>query len=114
MRIRDWSSDVCSSDLLTATSPHRAPGSEPPAGSASFHHPDRVRLEAWSAAPGQMRRRDGRAIRRPAPGDRRRSDRHQIGRAPCRERGCQYVEISVVPVELKKKTHTKYINTNQY
>src|SRR3546814_14845859 len=64
MRISDWSSDVCSSDL---------------AGSASFHHPDRVRLEAWSAAPGQMRRRDGRAIRRPAPGDRRRSDRHPGG-----------------------------------
>src|SRR3546814_13380753 len=28
----------------------------------------------------------------------------QIGRASCRARGCQYVEISVVAVPLKKKT----------
>src|SRR3546814_13406645 len=27
----------------------------------------------------------------------------EIGRAPCRERVCQYVEISVVPVSLKQK-----------
>src|SRR3546814_13154650 len=27
----------------------------------------------------------------------------EIGRASCRERGCQYVEISVVAVSLKKK-----------
>src|SRR3546814_17846153 len=30
-----------------------------------------------------------------------------IGRASCRERVCQYVEISVVAVSLKKKTNTK-------
>src|SRR3546814_17214199 len=29
----------------------------------------------------------------------------QIGRASCRERVCQYVEISVFAVSLKKKTH---------
>src|SRR3546814_11878617 len=28
----------------------------------------------------------------------------QIGRASCRERGCQYVKISVCAVSLKKKT----------
>src|SRR3546814_17382180 len=28
----------------------------------------------------------------------------QIGRASCRERGCQYVEISVVAVTFKQKT----------
>src|SRR3546814_13728779 len=28
---------------------------------------------------------------------------HEIGRASCRERVCQYVEISVVAVSLKKK-----------
>src|SRR3546814_12045382 len=27
---------------------------------------------------------------------------HEIGRASCRERGCRYVEISVVAVSLKK------------
>src|SRR3546814_17175838 len=30
--------------------------------------------------------------------------RHEIGRASCRERVCQYVYISVVAVSLKKKT----------
>src|SRR3546814_14442196 len=31
--------------------------------------------------------------------------RHEIGRASCREKVCQYVEISVVAVPLKKKTN---------
>src|SRR3546814_19717845 len=35
---------------------------------------------------------------------------HQIGRAPCRERVCQYVSISGVAVSLKKKK-TKNNNT---
>src|SRR3546814_11869823 len=33
--------------------------------------------------------------------------RHKIGRASCRERVCQYVEISVVGVYLKKKQKYK-------
>src|SRR3546814_18446203 len=32
-----------------------------------------------------------------------RLDQYQIGRESCRERGCQYVELSVVAVSLKKK-----------
>src|SRR3546814_14156307 len=32
---------------------------------------------------------------------------NKIGRATCRERVCQYVEISVVPVSLKKKNTTQ-------
>src|SRR3546814_16112100 len=32
----------------------------------------------------------------------------EIGRASCRERGCQYVYISVVAVSLKKKKQYKY------
>src|SRR3546814_18409821 len=39
-------------------------------------------------------------------GDLRRRPRAQIGRASCRERVCQYVEISVVAVSLKKKNTT--------
>src|SRR3546814_12176464 len=31
----------------------------------------------------------------------------KIGRASCRERGCQYVYISVVAVSLKKKNNTR-------
>src|SRR3546814_13902092 len=30
---------------------------------------------------------------------------YEIGRAPCRDRGCQYVYISVVAVSLKKKKY---------
>src|SRR3546814_11455461 len=37
----------------------------------------------------------------------------QIGRAPCRERECQYVKISVVGVSLKKKTKVEY-DQDQY
>src|SRR3546814_16073300 len=34
----------------------------------------------------------------------------QIGRASCRERVCQYVEVSVVAVSLKKKKIKKNLN----
>src|SRR3546814_1923664 len=62
MRISDWSSDVCSSDLDAP-----APG----------------RRLADRAEPGQPAARPGRyGILRP---------RQQIGRASCRERVCQYV-----------------------
>src|SRR3546814_12745929 len=33
---------------------------------------------------------------------------YKIGRASCRERGCQYVSISVVAVSLKKKNLKTY------
>src|SRR3546814_14508273 len=40
-----------------------------------------------------------------------RYDRHQIGRAPCRERGCTYVYISGGAVSLKKnKTNNSLIH----
>src|SRR3546814_21190406 len=37
----------------------------------------------------------------------------EIGRASCRERVCQYVEISVVAVSLKKKLNKKELNENK-
>src|SRR3546814_3286997 len=80
MRISDWSSDVCSSDLFQrlARSPifrtAKAPGSPPSCRKAVRHeHPprsDRIDNRRWH----------------------RRSDRStEIGRASCRERVCQYV-----------------------
>src|SRR3546814_17005948 len=36
-------------------------------------------------------------------------DRMKIGRASCRERGCQYVSVEVVAVSLKKNTKTTAI-----
>src|SRR3546814_6462661 len=76
MRISDWSSDVCSSDLADA----RAIGEERPArGGELFARPVRRLRHARRARRGVSR-----------GGGRSRED-HQIGRASCRERVCQYV-----------------------
>src|SRR3546814_3570892 len=72
MRISDWSSDVCSSDLYRS---RRRPA-------------ERRRAPHAGPAPGGRRRRRARALCNPAAapeGDR------EIGRASCRERVCQYV-----------------------
>src|SRR3546814_14309633 len=73
MRISDWSSDVCSSDLLSA-----------------------------SVARGRAARRTG----APGPADRHGGHHRQLGRASCRERVCQYVQISVVAGTSKQQEHT--------
>src|SRR3546814_15481753 len=96
MRISDWSSDVCSSDLRDAhlweslqEAIHQLVGNAGLAGAASAGEAD-----------------DGRQ----KPGLGTRLLRSQIGRASCRERVCQYVSISVVAVSIKKKLHVyKYI-----
>src|SRR3546814_1212200 len=86
MRISDWSSDVCSSDLIPDHGERRA-GRDP-----CGPHP-------CAAGRGRAhrggRRRDRRGGRKRGGGE--------IGRASCRERVCQYVWISVVAVALKKK-----------
>src|SRR3546814_13468439 len=87
MRISDWSSDVCSSDLR-----------------------DHI-WEVYGATEGLVRcwiggrewlERPG-SVGRPIGGG-----RLQIGRASGRERVCQYVEITVVAVSLKKETQAKH------
>src|SRR3546814_13787229 len=105
MRISDWSSDVCSSDLRT---PQPGDRSGPDAAG-----PDRARRDGWwqppPARPGRFQNRPFRPAidsgfvrvhryRRP---DLRHAD--EIGRASCRERVGTYVEITVVAVPLKKK-----------
>src|SRR3546814_18325785 len=100
MRISDWSSDVCSSDLS--------------------RHDVREHRAAVS---------DGQLYRGPSPDDcerlvrrsRRRGDTipdgpvyqvtsmREIGRASCRERVCKYVEISVVDVTINKKNASNVI-----
>src|SRR3546814_20844274 len=112
MRISDWSSDVCSSDLLQ----HLLIG--------DFIDLPRLRNDAWIggvdavdigedvAAVGvqcggeRNRRRIGTAAaERRDPVSRRQSMKagDEIGRASCRERVCQYLSFSVVSVSLKKK-----------
>src|SRR3546814_19365084 len=105
MRISDWSSDVCSSDLPCAERK----------GSASRHRKRRAcrndqRAIAWKtcAAP------DDRAVVDAGEG----ILRVEIGRASCRERVCPYGSISVVAGSSKKKKiqiheRTSNINTPQ-
>src|SRR3546814_14725272 len=133
MRISDWSSDLCSSDLQRKEGAERR---SEEAGRVRFaviekrHAPAK---QTWS----RRRRRDHRPhhpqtrrgcpamvpplelgpSRRPAPASLRnavhrnqyalpvgnRRGRGEIGRASGRERGCQDVEISVVASSLKKK-----------
>src|SRR3546814_16914339 len=101
MRISDWSSDVCSSDLATAAS------AGPPRLHDDLRHPHRL---AGLADDGG-RVLDAEGSGKPAflvEVETALPRRHQLGRASCRERVCQYVLISVVAVYLKnnnKKLH---------
>src|SRR3546814_841544 len=100
MRISDWSSDVCSSDLIGQDLALDADALDP--RGVGFAR-DRTDLLG-------ERQRDGGARGRIEPdvgwlairvaGKHR---RNEIGRASCRESVCPYVEISVVAVSLKKK-----------
>src|SRR3546814_6941376 len=88
MRISDWSSDVCSSDLQA--------GRRDPGGADGDHAVDGV---AGQAGLGQaVLRRLGQQRHRVVDEERvavlpvRRAEVPlEIGRAPCRERVCQYV-----------------------
>src|SRR3546814_17459556 len=108
MRIRDWSSDVCSSDLLLRLCP-QALGDEfsefrairrPQARDLRDDEPrlaeDRPRVAEFAQALGAMI--DAEA------GLPDTAERRKIGRASGRERACQYGLISVGAVSLKKKT----------
>src|SRR3546814_20296117 len=110
MRISDWSSDVCSSDLLPLRYATRVPGDGfgVPGGDwgrdpLCRYGPFRAQgggpelVDAGLSVPDAQLYGSGRAAARHT-----RSGR-EIGRASCRERVCQYVSISVVAVSLKKK-----------
>src|SRR3546814_18951919 len=107
MRISDWSSVVCSSDLLgelplgdglRRSRGHR--GCRRQAGGARGHdgaHSARTLADAEAAdASGVEGHRGG------LPGA-------EIGSASCRARGCKYVVISVVDVSWKNKYNTTYM-----
>src|SRR3546814_2422798 len=87
MRISDWSSDVCSSDLRTGVDA---------IDQAITFHPQQVATKGFEQA---IQLRESRDIGpQDLQGDVRRGAwrnhiawRQEIGRASCRERGCQYV-----------------------
>src|SRR3546814_18855456 len=105
MRISDWSSDVCSSDLE-----HPSDG-----GGARSSRGDRARVDddgAHVAVGPRADLEDQQCSRDGYRHDHLLGEVEaprclQIGRASCRERVCQYVSISVVAGSLKKKTETK-------
>src|SRR3546814_18329824 len=87
MRISDWSSDVCSSDLSVSLSLELT-----------------LRNDAvWFVPSSLVEERVARnmLVRLPMPFGG--TDEH-IGGESCRDRVCQYVSISVVAVALKKNT----------
>src|SRR3546814_5342761 len=76
MRISDWSSDVCSSDLVVAQQ-----GAEFGLGEAL--HTGLVADQRQQPAQPNVRAAEEHSVRR--------RGHRQIGRASCRERVCQYV-----------------------
>src|SRR3546814_20741594 len=124
MRISDWSSDVCSSDLEAQRGQLRS------ALMASFQAM-RGQGDGAVVSDDQRRRRMAEAIAtalRPLRAQLSSEQQQmldaeltlqanarrvtEIGRAPCRERECQYVEIPVVAVSLKKKKTQHIVNTH--
>src|SRR3546814_14047665 len=111
MRISDWSSDVCSSDLLARTTPGlsirngwgdstkisiRGIASSVGTATTGIYIDDTpIQVRSLGAA-------DLVANVYPEVFDLERTE--EIGRASCRERVCQYGSISVVAVSLKTQT----------
>src|SRR3546814_11932304 len=114
MRISDWSSDVCSSDLLgrrrgflLPRRQRRGGGAldaaktlfvERAAEAADDHPANELRIATAHFGLGGVDVDVDFA-------------RRQIGIAACRERVCQYVSISVVAVSIKNKNTQKQRNT---
>src|SRR3546814_18249516 len=100
MRISDWSSDVCSSDLWFPE-PSQTTSAIVDRHASPFQTEGAV-LEGLKR-PVFAREQFGSPERFVSVARRR-----EIGRASCRARVCQYVSISVVAVYLKQKTNTIY------
>src|SRR3546814_17739843 len=96
MRISDWSSDVCSSDLIALRLIESRADAEPRLAD----------IAAVTAQPQQHAASDLGAVieaqARAPPGD---VGQRKIGRAACRERVCQYVVISLVAGCIKKQNN---------
>src|SRR3546814_18649023 len=104
MRISDWSSDVCSSDLRTADSPHRAARDTRAQRGASTG----LRMPLRAAT--RPRRREGTPPRRTGCACAQRSEERRVGKecvSTCRSRWS--------PSHYKKKNHTNkdYATTQQ-
>src|SRR3546814_13602791 len=111
MRISDWSSDVCSSDLaadredrLDARVPALAGRA---AGRVALDDEDLALLGVGRLAVRELAGQTAAAEQTLAGAG------QESGRASCRERVCQYVSISVVAVALQKKNETHIVGRPQ-
>src|SRR3546814_9634326 len=97
MRISDWSSDVCSSDLASlAFHPQALPGLEAELVWFDIDYTDRVVEPITSFSQALSNPAFFEFVQlNPSP-DEQAAIVAKIGRASCRERVCQYVYISVV------------------
>src|SRR3546814_11292047 len=96
MSISDWSSDVCSSDLLQAR--RLIGGRAQPVLVGGLGAADAGRHEIRRMQAGDVRGIDG-------------AFQDQTGRASCRERVCQYVKLSVVAESLNKQATSIHTTT---
>src|SRR3546814_16875067 len=107
MRISDWSSDVCSSDLIarTITISDNGIGLSRDEAIANLGTIARSGTREFFSQLTGDKQKDAQLIGQFGVGFYSSfivADK-EIGRASCRERVCQYVLISVVAVSLKKK-----------
>src|SRR3546814_10133829 len=79
MRISDWSSDVCSSDLVDPPTPTVPDLPDPRSGASFAAHASDVYMFGGRSTAKECSFADTSSIDQ------------AIGRAPCRERGCKYV-----------------------
>src|SRR3546814_13218129 len=108
MRISDWSSDVCSSDLA-ARALQFAHGRRFPAAQIGGLHDRHPRARGRGAG---VRSPLSVAVDRPRP-----VPPLEIGSASCRDRVCPYVLLSVFAVSLTKQAtnqHTTPLSTHYF
>src|SRR3546814_11312804 len=111
MRISDWSSDVCSSDLPTSVGGLYINGgwgtggfkAVPAGGWCLAHVMATGQSHPLASAFGLERFESGAMIDEASASG-------KIGRASCRERVCQYELFSVVGVSLKKKKRRQILH----
>src|SRR3546814_11852973 len=121
MRISDWSSDVCSSDLMAGASVCVQTGSMPEVTFADVNRRYTLQMRPVIFDSVQATRQaffsgrcdalitdasalaSVRATQAGNPDDYVIFPANEIGRASCRERVCQYVNIQVGAAALKKK-----------
>src|SRR3546814_18884041 len=112
MRISDWSSDVCSSDLRLRPGLHRLEASSPRLARFSnvrrpcIRHLQKSDFSSNGQINGELMS-DSEKDAAQAEQEALEYVNAKIGRATCRERVCQYVKISVVAVRVKKKKNKK-------